>query len=55
MIKTSLKDGTAVISLNRPEKRNSLHPKLIEQLKIKFEELKYGFKCKSCNSYRRGK
>ncbi len=40
MIRTSLKDGTAVISLNRPEKRNSLHPKLIEQLKIKFEELK---------------
>ena len=40
MIKTSLNNGTAIITLNRPEKRNALHPKLIELLKEKFEEFK---------------
>lgn len=33
MIKTELKRNTLIILLNRPEKRNSLHPDLISQLK----------------------
>jgi methylglutaconyl-CoA hydratase len=40
MIKTSLNNDTAIITLNRPEKRNSLHPKLIQQLNEKLEEYK---------------
>ena len=40
MIKSSINNGTAVITLNRPEKRNALHPKLIQELKVKLEELK---------------
>lgn len=38
MIKYSHKNGTAFIMLNRPEKRNSLHPELVEQLKQKLYE-----------------
>lgn len=33
MIKTELNNNTLIISLNRPEKRNSLHPELVLQLK----------------------
>lgn len=33
MIKSELKNNTQIIYLNRPEKRNSLHPELIAQLK----------------------
>jgi methylglutaconyl-CoA hydratase len=33
MIKTELKRNTLIILLNRPEKRNSLHPDLVSQLK----------------------
>ncbi len=33
-------NNTGIIKLNRPEKRNALHPKLVEQLKTKLTELK---------------
>ncbi len=46
MIKSSINNGTAVITLNRPEKRNALHPKLIKELNEKFEELKNDSKVK---------
>ena len=38
MIKSELKNNTAIITLNRPEKRNALHPFLVEQLKNKLVE-----------------
>lgn len=38
MIKSEIKNNTAIIILNRPEKRNALHPLLIEQLKNKIIE-----------------
>ncbi|MDP2366261.1 MAG: enoyl-CoA hydratase/isomerase family protein [Ignavibacteria bacterium] len=38
MIKSEIKNNTAVITLNRPEKRNALHPFLVEQLKSKLVE-----------------
>jgi methylglutaconyl-CoA hydratase len=38
MIKSEVKNNTAIITLNRPEKRNALHPFLVEQLKIKLFE-----------------
>jgi methylglutaconyl-CoA hydratase len=41
MIKFNIIDSVGVITLNRPEKRNALHPKMIKQLRDKFEELKY--------------
>ncbi|MEO8399379.1 MAG: enoyl-CoA hydratase/isomerase family protein [Ignavibacteriaceae bacterium] len=40
MIKYSLENNTALITLNRPEKRNALHPDLINQLKNKIAEIK---------------
>jgi methylglutaconyl-CoA hydratase len=40
MIKSELKNNTAIITLNRPEKRNALHPFLVEQLKNKLAEFK---------------
>ena len=40
MIKTEIKNKTAILTLNRPEKRNALHPFLIEQLKSKIIEYK---------------
>lgn len=40
MIKTEIKNNTAILTLNRPEKRNALHPFLIEQLKSKIIEYK---------------
>jgi len=33
MIKSEIINNTAIITLNRPEKRNALHPFLVEQLK----------------------
>lgn len=33
MIKSELKSGTLIIWLNRPEKRNALHPEMVNQLK----------------------
>ncbi|GBD86374.1 2,3-dehydroadipyl-CoA hydratase [bacterium BMS3Abin03] len=38
MIKYVLKGNTAIIILNRPEKRNALHPELIKQFKEKLKE-----------------
>ncbi len=38
MIKSEIKNNTAIITLNRPEKRNALHPFLVEQLKSKLVE-----------------
>lgn len=38
MIKSEIKNNTAVITLNRPEKRNALHPFMVEQLKKKLVE-----------------
>jgi len=38
MIKSEIKNNTAIVALNRPEKRNALHPFLVEQLKNKLVE-----------------
>lgn len=38
MIKSEKKNNIAIITLNRPEKRNALHPFLVEQLKNKLGE-----------------
>jgi methylglutaconyl-CoA hydratase len=38
MIKTEIQNSTAIISLNRPEKRNALHPFMVEQIKTKLTE-----------------
>ena len=38
MIKSEVKNSIAIITLNRPEKRNALHPFLVEQLKNKLGE-----------------
>lgn len=38
MIKSEIKNNTAIITLNRPEKRNALHPFMVEQLKTKLSE-----------------
>jgi len=39
MIKYLSENGTEVILLNRPEKRNALHPKMVRQLKEKLTEI----------------
>ena len=39
MIKYLNENGTEVILLNRPEKRNALHPNMVRQLKEKFTEI----------------
>lgn len=39
MIKYEQKDGVGIISLNRPEKRNSLHPQMISLFKQKLSTL----------------
>ena len=38
MIKSEIKNNTAILTLNRPEKRNALHPFLVQQLKNKLFE-----------------
>ena len=38
MIKSEIKNNTAIITLNRSEKRNALHPDLVKDLKIKLKE-----------------
>ncbi len=38
MIKSEIKNNTAIITLNRPEKRNALHPFMVEQIKLKLKE-----------------
>lgn len=39
MIKYLNENGTGVILLNRPEKRNALHPEMVKQLKEKLTEI----------------
>jgi len=47
MIKTEIKNKTGIIILNRPEKRNALHPELIKQFKQKLVEFKIDENIKS--------
>ena len=39
MIKYETKDEIGILTLNRPEKRNSLHPELVKQMKTKMKEI----------------
>lgn len=39
MIKSEIINNTAIIILNRPEKRNAIHPFMVEQIKSKLKEL----------------
>jgi methylglutaconyl-CoA hydratase len=41
MIKFEQQNGIAVIKLNRPEKRNALHPVLINEFKEKLNEIEH--------------
>jgi methylglutaconyl-CoA hydratase len=47
MIKSEIKKNTAVITLNRPEKRNALHPFMVEQIKSKLSEFEKNDSIKS--------
>jgi methylglutaconyl-CoA hydratase len=38
MIKYEIKDGVGILTLNRPEKRNALHPEMVKQMKLKLRE-----------------
>jgi len=38
MIKSEIINNTAIITLNRPEKRNAIHPFMVEQIKTKLKE-----------------
>ena len=38
MIKYEIKNEIGILTLNRPEKRNALHPELVRQMKIKLKE-----------------
>jgi methylglutaconyl-CoA hydratase len=38
MIKYEIKNEIGILTLNRPEKRNSLHPELVRQMKVKLWE-----------------
>lgn len=38
MIKYEIKNEIGILTLNRPEKRNSLHPELVRQMKSKLKE-----------------
>ena len=40
MINFSLKDGIGIIKLNRPDKRNALHPDLVKQMKEKLDDVR---------------
>jgi methylglutaconyl-CoA hydratase len=40
MIKYSEENQTGVLTLNRPEKRNALHPELVEEMKVKLREIR---------------
>ncbi len=37
MIKTEIRNAAGIITLNRPEKRNALHPEMVDQLKNSLE------------------
>jgi methylglutaconyl-CoA hydratase len=39
MIKFETKDEIGILTLNRPEKRNTLHPELVKQMKSKLKEV----------------
>ena len=39
MIKFEIKDEIGMLSLNRPDKRNALHPELVKQMKDKLKNL----------------
>lgn len=39
MIKFEIKDEIGTLTLNRPEKRNALHPDLVRQMKAKLKEI----------------
>ncbi len=39
MIKYETKDEIGILTLNRPEKRNALHPELVKQMKSKLKEV----------------
>ena len=47
MIRTEIKNNTAVIYLARPEKRNALHPDLVKNLKSKLSEFEIDESIKS--------
>jgi methylglutaconyl-CoA hydratase len=47
MIKSEIKNNTGIIFLARPEKRNALHPDLVESLKAKLSEFETDEKIKS--------
>ena len=40
MINYQVENNTGIITLNRPDKRNALHPELVEEMKNKLEEIK---------------
>ena len=40
MIRFELRDEIGILILNRPEKRNALHPELVKQMKKKLSEIK---------------
>ena len=40
MISYTFKDGIGIIKLNRPDKRNALHPDLIKEMKEKLNEIR---------------
>ena len=39
MIKVSKDNGIAILKLNRPEKRNALHPTMVSQIKNELAEI----------------
>jgi methylglutaconyl-CoA hydratase len=39
MIKYKAENGIGILTLNRPEKRNALHPELVKQMKAKLKEV----------------
>lgn len=39
MIKYEIKNEVGILTLNRPEKRNALHPELVKQMKSKLKEV----------------
>jgi methylglutaconyl-CoA hydratase len=47
MVRTEIKNNTAVIYLARPEKRNALHPDLVKNLKSKLSEFEIDESIKS--------
>jgi len=47
MIRSEIKNNTGIIFLARPEKRNALHPELVESLKIKLFEFEVDENIKS--------